>query len=105
MLAGEPPMEKTSFKELERIRKVMDEDLEKAFEELEQLDVSRFPKKQTSEIYLLMAECYLRARKYIRSHLLKQKAVDLDASVECIVTSSDTFSKIDRVIQFGPSIV
>ena len=105
MLVGEPPVEKITSKELENIRELMDKDLEKAFEELEKLDVSLFPKKQTAEIYWLMSECYLRVRKYVRSHLLKQKAVDLDPSVQCIVTSWDSYSKINQVIQFGPSIV
>ena len=104
-MAGEVPAEKQTCKELAHIHELMAEDLEKAFEELEKIDVSLFPKKQTAEIYWLMSECFLRARKYIRAHLLKQKAVDLDPSVQCIVTSPDTYSKIDKVIRFGPSIL
>lgn len=89
---------------LDEIKNKMETDVEEALEILIALDVAQFPKRQVAEVYWMLHECFLRQHKYMRSLLLKQKALDLDPSLACLVSQQTRFQLVDKVIQHTTDI-
>lgn len=101
-VVGEAP--KVELSNLEEIKKSAQQTPEDALKELEKLDLTIYPKKQTAEVYWTISEFYLKQKKYMRAQILRQKAVDLDPSLEASISSMEIFKIVDKVVKYGIDI-
>ena len=88
-------------RDIDDIKKMIDTDIERAVCMLEEIDVSHYPKKQIADVYWLLSECYSTKKKYIRSHIMKQKACSIDDSILSILSTHSQFDHIDSSIQYN----
>ena len=99
---GETP--NVAESKLLQIKEAAKREPDEALKLLEKIDLSVYPKKQAAEVYWIISEYYLQQRKYLRAHILRQKAVDLDPELQAIVSSPEIFKIVDKVVKYGIDI-
>jgi tetratricopeptide (TPR) repeat protein len=89
---------------LSNIRDMVGKDIDGALSALTSLDLTPYPKRLTADIYLLLAEAYLHRGRYMQAALCRQRAVDIDPSIEHIVCDKKNIERIDKIIDIGIGI-
>lgn len=101
-IVGEAP--KIELSKLEQIKKAAKQKPEDALKALEGLDLSLYPKKYAAEVYWMISEYYLQQKKYMRAQITRQKAVDLDPSLQANISSVEIFKIVGKVVKYGIDI-